>query len=287
MILVADSGSSKTDWMGYFNGETIKFNTQGINPYFLNEQDISRIILKNEIISPLASEVKEIYFFGAGCSSPDKHEVVSNGLSTVFTNAFISVEHDLLGSVYATCGDSEGLNCILGTGSNICYFDGKKIQEGHHGLGYVLGDEGSGTFFGKKVLLSYLYKKMPADLEMEFIKAFPSEKEQIITNVYQKPFPNIYLAGFSRFLANNYDHVFVKDILKKGFQEFVDTNVKDYPNYKTIPCHFVGSIAYYYQDILKDVLKENGITAGKILQKPIQDLYDFILQKEDIIKQAI
>ncbi|KQS41531.1 hypothetical protein [Pedobacter sp. Leaf194] len=287
MILVADSGSSKTDWMGYLNGETIKFNTQGINPYFLNEQDITRIILKNEVIAPLAKDVKEIYFFGAGCSSPDKHEVVSNGLSAVFTSAFISVEHDLLGSVYATCGDTEGLNCILGTGSNICYFDGKKIHDGHHGLGYVLGDEGSGTFFGKKVLLSYLYKKMPADLEAEFKKTFPAEKEQIITNVYQKPFPNIYLAGFSRFLANNHEHPFVKDILKKGFQEFVDTNVKDYPNYKSLPCHFVGSIAYYYQDILKEVLTENGIKTGKILQKPIEELYNFILQKEGIVKQAI
>ena len=286
MILVADSGSSKTDWMGYLNGKTIKFSAQGINPYFLNEQDISRIILKNEVISPLTGEVKEIYFFGSGCSSPDKREVVSNGLSAVFTNAFIAVEHDLLGSVYATCGDSEGLNCILGTGSNICYFDGKKIHDGHHGLGYVLGDEGSGTFFGKKVLLSYLYKKMPADLELEFKKAFPVEKEQIITNVYQKPFPNIYLAGFSRFLANHYEHAFVKETLKTGFQEFVDTNIKDYPNYQTVPCHFVGSIAYYYQDVLKNVLEENGITAGKILQKPIQDLYEFILQKEQVIKQS-
>ncbi|MFC4143596.1 N-acetylglucosamine kinase [Pedobacter mendelii] len=286
MILVADSGSSKTDWMGYFNGETIKFNTQGINPYFLNEQDISRIILKNEVIAPLADEVKEIYFFGAGCSSPDKHEVVSNGLSAVFANAFISVEHDLLGSVYATCGDSEGLNCILGTGSNICYFDGKKIHDGHHGLGYVLGDEGSGTFFGKKVLLSYLYKKLPADLEAEFKKTFTVEKEQIITNVYQKPFPNIYLASFSRFLANNREHPFIYEILKKGFQEFVDTNVKDYPNYKTVPCHFVGSIAYYYQDVLKTVLEENEITVGKILQKPIEDLYNFILQKEGVVKQG-
>jgi len=273
--------------MGYLNGETIKFSTAGINPYFLNEQEISRIISKNETIAPYASEVKEIYFFGAGCSSPDKHEVVSNGLSAVFTNAFISVEHDMLGSVYATCGDSEGLNCILGTGSNICYFDGEKIHDGHHGLGYVLGDEGSGTFFGKKILLSYLYKKMPADLESEFKKAFPAEKEQIITNVYQKPFPNIYLATFSRFMANNKSHAFIQQILRKGFQEFVDTNVKDYPNYKKMPCHFVGSIAYYYQEELKAVLAENGIEAGKILQKPIEELYNFILHKEGILKQVI
>ena len=286
MILVADSGSSKTDWMGYSNGEVIKFNTQGINPYFLNEQEITTIISKNEVIAPLVDSVSEIYFFGAGCSSPDKHEVVSNGLSAIFKNAFISVEHDLLGSVYATCGDTEGLNCILGTGSNICYFDGKKIHDGHHGLGYVLGDEGSGTFFGKKVLLSYLYKKMPSDLQAEFEIAFPVEKEQIITNIYQKPFANIYLAGFSRFMADNQEHPFIQEILRKGFQEFVDTNVKDYPNYKSLPCHFVGSIAYYYQNTLKSVLAENGIETGKILQKPIEDLFNYILNKEGIIKEV-
>jgi len=287
MILVADSGSSKTDWMGYFNGETIKFNTPGINPYFLNEQDISKLISKNETVMQYARDVKEIYFFGAGCSSPDKHEVVSNGLSAVFTNAFISVDHDLLGSVYATCGNAEGLNCILGTGSNICYFDGKKIHAGHHGLGYVLGDEGSGTFFGKKILLSYLYQKMPADLYAEFKKSFPTEKEQIITNVYQKPFPNIYLAGFSRFMANHKEHPFIQEILRAGFQEFVDTNIKDYSRYQSIPCHFVGSIAYYYQDILKPVLEQNGIAVGKILQKPIEELFNFILQQEGVTKQVI
>ncbi|WP_443945869.1 N-acetylglucosamine kinase [Pedobacter sp. AW1-32] len=287
MILVADSGSSKTDWMGYHNGETLTFNTPGINPYFLSEQDISKLISKNETILQYADEVKEIYFFGAGCSSPDKHEVVSNGLSAIFKNAFISVDHDLLGSVYATCGNAEGLNCILGTGSNICYFDGKKIHDGHHGLGYVLGDEGSGTFFGKKVLLSYLYKKMPSDLASEFKKAYPSEKESIITNVYQKPFPNIYLAGFSRFMANHKSHPFIQEILTKGFQEFIDTNVKDYPRYTDVPCHFVGSIAYYYQEELRTVLAANGIQAGKILQKPIEDLFKYIIQKENIENTSV
>jgi len=286
MILVADSGSSKTDWMGYLDGETISFNTSGINPYFLSEQDIIKLISKNEIIAPYTNSVKEIYFFGAGCSSPDKHEVISNGLSSVFPNAFIAVDHDLLGSVYATCGDTEGLNCILGTGSNICYFDGKKIHAGHHGLGYVLGDEGSGTFFGKKVLLSYLYKKMPDDLSIEFKKMFPTEKDQVITNVYQKPFPNIYLASFSRFMASHSAHPFIQDILKTGFQEFVNSNIKDYPNYKSLPCHFVGSIAYYYQDVLRLVLEENGIKVGKILQKPIEDLFSFILKREGAVQQV-
>jgi N-acetylglucosamine kinase-like BadF-type ATPase len=287
MILVADSGSSKTDWMGYLDGEVIQFSTSGINPYFLNEQEITNIISKNETIKPYAEKVQEVYFYGAGCSSPDKREVVSNGLSNFFKNAFIAIDHDMLGCVYATCGNEEGINCILGTGSNICYFDGKKIHTGVHGLGYVLGDEGSGTFFGKKVLLSYLYKKMPDDLAIEFKKQFDADKNQIIVNVYQKPSPNIYLAGFSKFMANHIQHPFIQDILMKGFQEFIDTNIKDYPNYKKVPIHFVGSIAYYYKDFLIKALENNGITVGKILQKPIEDLFNFILQKEQIVKQTL
>src|SRR5215217_4765408 len=150
MILVADSGSSKTDWMGYSPNETISFNTQGINPYFLNAHDIFKLFSKKKEIAGYAEKVKEIYFFGAGCSSPDKIEVISNGISSFFTNAYVSVEHDLIGSAYATCGDKEGLTCILGTGSNISYFDGEKVHNESHGLGYALGDEGSGTYFGRK-----------------------------------------------------------------------------------------------------------------------------------------
>ncbi len=282
MILVADSGSSKTDWMGHKDGETFHFSTIGINPYFLNEASISMHISKNTSLLGCAQDVREIYFFGAGCSSPDKHEVVSNGLSAVFPNAYISVEHDLLGSVYATCGTEEGLVSILGTGSNICYFDGKKIDDGNHGLGYVLGDEGSGTFFGKKVLLGYFHQEMPQDLRTIFLETYGTKKEEVITRVYQQSFPNIYLANFSKFMAANISHWYIQEIVRSGFQEFVDTNIKDYPNYNKIKSHFVGSIAYYYQDILIDVLKENNITIGKILQKPIQELYNFVLKQEGV-----
>jgi glucosamine kinase len=282
MILVADSGSSKTDWLGYKAGERFSFNTQGINPYFLNAQDIAKILSRIPEIETIAKEVKEIYFFGSGCSSPDKHEVISNGLSLVFTKAFISVENDLVGSAYATCGDKEGLICILGTGSNVSYFDGISTSDSNYGLGYILGDEGSGTFFGRKMITSYLYKQMPEELRKIFAEQFEAERETVITNVYQKPLPNTYLAGFSRFMFDHKDHPFILQTIIDGFQEFIDINIKDFKDYQTLNCHFVGSIAFYYQDILKEVGKKNGLHIGKILQKPIEGIYKYILNKESI-----
>ncbi len=282
MILVADSGSSKTDWMAYSPTHTLSFSTQGINPYFVNAHDVVRILSKNRDLSAYATAIKEVYFFGSGCSTPDKHEIISNGLSAFFTNAFISVDHDLIGSAYATCGDKKGLTCILGTGSNISYFDGVNVHSGKHGLGYVLGDEGSGTFFGRKVLTSYLYHTMPAELSEIFAKTFEVTKDIVINNIYQKPFPNSYLATFSRFMIGHKEHPFIQQMLKDGFQEFIDTNVKDYKAYKTLECNFVGSIAYYYRDELRAVFAENGIKVGKILQKPIEGIYEYILKREGI-----
>lgn len=283
MILVADSGSTKTDWMGYNPGEPIRFHTQGINPYFLTAQEIFKIFAKKKDLGFNPEDVKEIYFFGAGCSSPDKHEVISNGLSMFFTNAFISVEHDLLGSAYATCGTTEGLTCILGTGSNISYYDGTQVHNGRHGLGYVLGDEGSGTYFGKRLVTSYLYGKMPPELAVLFGAEYNITKENVIKNVYQNPFPNTYLASLSRFMINHMEHPFISGLIYQVFQDFVDTNIVDYPNYMEVECHFVGSIAFYYQDILRKVCAANGIRVGKILQKPIEGIYEYIMNKEGFL----
>lgn len=284
MILVADSGSSKTDWMAYSPSQTFSFHTQGINPYFATAQDILKILAKNKEIAAIANDVKEAYFFGAGCVTPDKHEIVSNGLSSFFKNAFISVDHDLKGSAYATCGDTVGLACILGTGSNIAYYDGKNVFNGKHGLGYVLGDEGSGTFFGKKMLTSYLHKSMPSDLQESFKNTFQVTKDVAIVNVYQTPFPNSYLATFSKFMLQHKQHPFIQQVLRDGFQEFIDSNVRDYENYETLPCNFVGSIGYFYQEELRAVFAENNLTVGKVLQKPIEGIFDYILKQEGISK---
>lgn len=285
MILVADSGSSKTDWLGYHHGETISFETRGINPYFVNAQEIYKILSVVPELKNMETVVREIYFYGSGCSSPDKHEVISNGLSSFFSKAFICVENDLIGSAYATCGDEKGLVCILGTGSNVSYYDGSKTQDGNHGLGYLLGDEGSGTYFGRKMVAAYLYGQMPEDLLIDFKNSFPIEKDEIITNVYQKPFPNTYLATFSKFMYKHKEHPYIQEVLRKGFQEFIDVNIKDFKDYKSLDCHFVGSISWYYQDILREVGVLNKMKIGRIMQKPIEGLFQYILKREGLVLQ--
>ncbi|MXV13942.1 N-acetylglucosamine kinase [Hufsiella ginkgonis] len=280
MILVADSGSSKTDWILSLPGsEKLTFHSSGINPFFLTDKDITNMLMHTPEIQPYVDQVEEIYFFGAGCSSPDKHEVVSNGLSGVFKNAFISVDNDMIGSAYATCGHHKGLTCILGTGSNISFFDGQDVQPGFHGLGYILGDEGSGSFFGKKLITGYLNGQMPVSLQKPFKAKYDLTKDSVIHNVYKRPLPNRYLASFARFMAEHREHPYVEELLKSGFREFVKSHVLPYPNYREYNCHFVGSIAFHFQDALRNACEANGVHVGKVLEKPIVELYEFILKQ--------
>jgi glucosamine kinase len=283
MILVADSGSSKTDWLLTLpNQEAKEFRTAGLNPYFLTEKEIIKILQEQAAdMIAYASDIKEIYFFGAGCSSPDRHEIVSNALSSFFNKSYISVDSDLLGCAYATCGHEKGFCCVLGTGSNISFFDGDDIHAGKHGLGFVLGDEGAGTWFGKALITDFLYGNMPGDISARFNEEYHLDKEMVIKNVYQTPNPNSYLATFSKFLSIIQPSDYAQNLLRKGIVEFIETNIKSYPQYHRYKCHFVGSIAYVFADELKAVCKEYGIHVGKIIQQPIHDLMGFILSRED------
>lgn len=285
MILVADSGSTKTDWMGYTPNGPVSFYTPGLNPYFVNAADVTKILSANKDLVKYCNEVTEVYFFGSGCSSPDKHEIISNGLTSFFPNAYISVDHDLIGCAYATCGDKKGLSCILGTGSSIAYYDGNEVHEGKHGLGYVLGDEGAGTYFGRKILLAYLYKTMPAELLESFEEDYTLDKETVIEQIYTKPFPNSYLASFAKFMKKHEAHQFIKQLLDDGFQEFVDTNIKDYKQHKTVACNFVGSIAFFFQTELRNVLNRNNLKVGNIMRAPIDGIYEYIMKREGLIAQ--
>lgn len=278
MLLVADSGSTKADWiLTRSDNEIIPFRTRGINPFFLSEKDIIQVFQNASEIQEYVDEVKEIYFFGAGCSSPDRREIISNALTKVFKNAFVSVDIDIIASIYATCGSSAGICCILGTGSNISYFDGTKIHDSKHGLGYILGDEGSGTFFGRKLLTAFLYGTMPDELSSSFREKFKVDKEAVIKRIYQQPSPNSFLATFAPFMSDHIDHPFIIQLLRSGIEEFVETNIKSYPDYKRQICHFVGSIAFHFKDLLTEVCEQKQIRVGKILKHPIDELSAFIL----------
>jgi N-acetylglucosamine kinase-like BadF-type ATPase len=283
MILVADSGSSKTDWLLTTpQQESISFKTTGLNPYFLTEKEIAKVIQDQapDMVA-YANDITEIYFFGAGCSSPDRHEIVSNAISQLFNKAFISVDSDLLGCAYATCGHEKGLCCVMGTGSNISFFDGENIHDGQHGLGFVLGDEGAGTWFGKAMITDFLYGNMPADISERFDKAYSIDKEIVIKNVYQKPNANTYLATFSKFVSEIKTTPYGQALLEKGLLEFIESNIKSYPEYHKYKCHFVGSIAYFFAEELTALCHQQGVKTGKIIKQPINDLMAFILKRNE------
>ncbi len=281
MILVADSGSSKTDWLlAVPQQEPLQFRTGGLNPYFLTEKEMVKILQEQGTELMIhAAEVSEIYFFGAGCSSADRHEILSNALSQLFPKAYISVDSDLLGCAYATCGHEKGICCVLGTGSNISFFDGEDVHSGKHGLGYVLGDEGSGTWFGKALITDFMYGNMPEDIHVLFKTRYELTKEIVINNVYQKAAANSYLASFAKFLNEIRTTGYGQALINKGLLEFIETNIKSYPEYHQYKCHFVGSIAYVFADELKALCAANGVIAGKIIRQPIFDLLQFIVNR--------
>jgi N-acetylglucosamine kinase-like BadF-type ATPase len=279
MILVADGGSSKVDWIIIkSDNERIEFTTKGINPFFVNEKEICKLLATYDEVQQYNSKIKEVHFFGAGCSSPDKREIVSNGLSKVFSKAFINVEDDILGAVYATCGTSKGFTCVLGTGSNVAFFDGEQAHYGTHGMGFILGDEGSGAYFGKKIVTSYLYGLMPVALKKAFEDIYEIDKESIIENVYQKPSPNIYLASFARFMYKHRHNKLIQSILFEGFEEFVKVHILRQSGCQSYPCHFVGSISYFFQDVLAEVCQKHKIKLGKVVASPVLGLTEYILQ---------
>ncbi|RCH53617.1 N-acetylglucosamine kinase [Mucilaginibacter hurinus] len=282
MIVVADSGSSKTDWLVALPEQPpASFRTDGLNPYFLSDKEIVKVIQSQaHDLLKYADEITEIYFFGAGCSSPDRHEIVSNALTQLFPGAFISVDSDLLGSAYATCGNEKGLCCVLGTGSNISYFDGTDVHAGRYGLGYVLGDEGSGTWLGKVLITDFLYGNMPDDIAAQFYDTYKLDKETVIKNVYQKPKANSYLAAFSKFLYQVRDTAYGQQVINNGLLEFIETNIKAYPQYHKYKCNFIGSIAFVFAAELSALCEKDGISVGKIIRQPINDLLTYILKRE-------
>lgn len=277
MILVADSGSTKCDWiLANQNGVKENYQTIGFNPVYVNAEEIATAIEGN----PLAGrrqEVEKVFFYGAGCSSPEFQKIVADGIKKVFPTAQVQVSHDLDGAAYATCKGKPGISCILGTGSNACFFDGKNVSQERPSLGYILGDEGSGAYFGKILVTKFLYKQLPEDIYQLFSNKYSIGKTQIIDSVYRKPRPNTFLASFMGFFGENKTHPFIRQIIASGLNDFLVTHVCCLKDYKNFLCHFVGSVAFYFQDILEEEATKLEIKVGNILQKPIDGLVEYHL----------
>lgn len=278
MLLVADSGATKTAWILIdHDGYPREFSTMGFSPLFHNEQDILIALGSNASLVEWSAQVTDVRYFGAGCSSPDRNEKIHRALSAFFTNAsHILVEHDLLGSVWATCGHDSGISCILGTGSNACYYDGTQIHEAVPSLDYILGDEGSGAYFGKRIVANFLYKRLPDDLYQAFANEYQLDKEQALNRVYRQPHPKVWLASFTKFFKAHETHPYIHALLLEGLGEFLDTRVVIFSNYRDTTTHFVGSVAFHFQTALREACEKRGITVGKIIKEPIYELTEFV-----------
>jgi N-acetylglucosamine kinase-like BadF-type ATPase len=277
--LVADSGSTKTDWRVLDNGSVVlACETKGFNPMFTDHDYIVAELHAHPLLSKLSGTVDRIHYFGAGCSSDERKAIVSGALGAVFGPCQISVDHDMMGCAIALCQGQPGIANIIGTGSNSCFFDGKSTLVSHHGLGHVLGDEASGSYFGKKLIAYYLYELMPLHLREAFYKTYGITKEIALQRVYREPLANVYLASHAGFLSMHRGDPFIEQLIWKGMAEFVDTNVKSYPEHIRIPIHFTGSIAHHFEDVLRSVLVDRALQCGTIIQKPIIGLCEFYLK---------
>lgn len=275
MILIADSGSTKTDWAVVSEkGKITTIKTPGINPYYQDADSIIKALKINLKPELTAFTIQKVYFYGAGCTD-EKGEVVKQALKKIFPNIEIAVNNDLLAAARATCGHEKGIACILGTGANSCYFDGITIQENVPPLGYILGDEGSGAYIGIKLLSNFLKGEFPELLKVSFMESYQIKKDAVLEAVYRKPYPNRYLAGFSRFAHRYKNHPYIIKLLEEGFQGFFDRNVMKYESCNTVPVHFVGSIAFHFKDILVRESQKKKIILGNILESPITGLADY------------
>lgn len=274
--LIADSGATKCEWCVLENGKKKKtIYTQGISPYFLSGPQIISL-LEKELLPKLKNiTVQEIYFYGTGLGNPNNVKIVKAVFKKLFPKSKTEVQNDLLAAARALCGKSKGIACILGTGANSCFYNGKKIVKNSPGLGYILGDEGSGGYLGKKVVQYYLYNTYDEELKARFEKRFMVTPMEILENVYKKPLANRYLASYAIFLAENRGHYMIENIIEDGLNDFFFTHLYKYRESWTHPIHFVGSIAFGFKDVLKELCSTYELELGRVLKAPMQGLIEY------------
>lgn len=277
MILIADSGSTKTDWRILDQNKVVgQIQTVGFNPYYQEADSIANELILN--LLPLCKgEISQVFYYGTGVTNDEKALVIKAAILKVFpTCSQIEAHSDVVGAARAVCGRNAGIACILGTGSNSIYFDGEKTGFQVPPLGFWLGDEGSGGHLGKCLILSYLHKEMPIEIRAKFEEKYGiMDRLMVLENAYHKPFPNRYFASFSKFLFDNLNNAFCHDLVKKCFLEFFEKYILKYPMCHEVSVNFVGSIAFYYKDLLTKVADSQRVSIGRILETPIAGLVDY------------
>ncbi len=275
-ILIADSGSSKTDWsLIGTNKKTRHFQTTGLNPFFRTEEDCYRLLTEELKLKPQKEQIDRIIFYGAGVKNKKQSAFIENILKKHFGIKDVEAHSDMLAAARATSGNDKGVCCILGTGSNSCYYNGKKIMTQNPSLGFIVGDEGSGTYLGKRVLQYFFYKTFDEDLHEAFRNKYGDDLSEILQKVYKDPLANRYLASFTQFLIEQRGHYMVENIIEDAFIDFYQRHVLKYRESWKYPIHFIGTVAYEFRDIIHSLHEQYGLDTGHILKSPVDGLIKY------------
>ena len=278
MILVVDSGSTKTDWIALDNeGEEI-FSTQtlGLNPQMLSNEILNERIKNNFDIYKNRKLVNKLFFYGAGCGVKDTQNRILKVFKSIFVNSEFDIKEDTYAAVYSAVDKGiPSIVNIIGTGSNCSYYDGKNVIQKVQYLGYVLMDYASGNYYGKYLIRAYYFNKMPEYLRDEFSSNYDLSPNSIKNKLYREENPNTYLAGFARFLIENKSNEYFKEIIFKGLERFIDYQILQYDDFSKVDIHYVGSIAYYLKDEITKIGKKYNLKTGKFVQRPITGLVDY------------
>ncbi|MBD2754737.1 N-acetylglucosamine kinase [Spirosoma validum] len=277
MLLIADSGSTKTDWRLVTADNQVRvIQTDGFNPYY---QTVAQMVatLRAQLVPYVSDElITDVFFYGTGCTGPAVNHIVVDALRTVLPNLqSVTVNTDMLGAARAAAAYEPGIVCILGTGSNACCYDGQQIIRGIQSLGFWLGDEGSGGYLGKTLVRDFFQERLPDDLREAFYSRYALDRATLLENAYQRPFPNRYFASFTPFLSDHFTHPYVGKLVLDAFVLFLTTYVKRFPEADRWPVNFVGSIAHYFTESLRQAVKQTGLTIGHILKAPAEQLVEF------------
>lgn len=285
MYLIVDSGSTKTDWFAVDKFGEVLFSTQtlGLNPQVLSSAILNERIINNYQIYSNRDEVTHLYFYGAGCGIQSTVDRILKVFKEIFTNCEFIIKEDTYAAVYSTAAPNESsIVCILGTGSNCSYFDGVEVDQRVISLGYILMDEASGNFYGKQLVRGFYFNEMPKHLSIKFESEFKLDADTIKENIYRKENPNTYLAKFAKFLIEHKQDPYIHNIIMNGLDRFIQHQILQFENAKSIPVHFVGSIAHFLQEEIKQKMDAYGLTMGRVVKRPIDGLVDYHIESLDL-----